>query len=139
MINIEDLTIKQARELSKMFSAEPLNTVPEKHVKSDSSLLSNILGKYVIVRSRNEGINCGFVKDLDDTGIILTEARRLYYHKPKDSCMSWYEGVSISGLSKDSKISNPVSEKGIIEDYSYTVCSESAKESLINAIGNEQN
>lgn len=50
-----------------------------------TTFISNTLEMYVICRTRNEGINAGYVKDLDSTGVILEDARRLYYHKPKDS------------------------------------------------------
>ena len=106
---------------------------------SNGSMLDSMVGKYVIVRSRNEGINAGFVNALDDTGIILNEARRIWYHKPENKNMSWYEGVAESGLSKDSKVSTPVSEKAIIEDYSITVCSEVGKKSISGHKSHEQN
>ena len=48
------------------------------------SMLESMIGEYVIVRSRNECINAGFVKALDDTGIILSEAHRIWYHKPEN-------------------------------------------------------
>lgn len=103
------------------------------------SMLDSMVGEYVIVRSRNEGINAGIVKALDDTGIILSEARRIWYHKPENKNMSWYEGVAESGLSSDSKVSTPVSEKAIIEDYSITVCSEIGKKSISGHKSHEQN
>jgi len=106
--------------------------------QKQSNLLDRYVGKYVICRTRNEGINAGEVVALDDTGVILKNARRLYYHKPLDKTISWYEGVAVSGISKDSKIGAPV-EKAIIEDYSLTICSELAKLSIIGAKNNEQN
>ena len=88
--------------------------------------------KAVIVRTKNEGVNCGKVIQADDTGVVIEDARRLYYHKPKDENVSWYEGVAETGLSSDSKISGVVSLKYIIEDYSLTVCSKEAEENLRN-------
>lgn len=120
-MNINELTIGQAKELASMFSD-----------KKENNFLKNYIGKYVIVRSRNEGINSGIVKDIDETGVVLTEARRIWYHKPKDKSTAWYEGVSISGLSEDSKISTKCIEKIIIEDYSLTICSKEAQESISN-------
>ena len=127
-MNIEDLTIKQARELSSIFQN-----------KNESSILKKYIGKYVIVRSRNEGINAGYVENLDETGIILSKSRRIWYHKPKDKKTSWYEGVSISGLSEDSKVSVDVNEKAIVENYSITLCTKEAEESIKNHKANEQN
>ncbi len=108
-------------------------------MEKEKSIFKGLKGKYVIVRSRNEGINAGFVKKADDTGIVLKKARRLYYHKPLDTNMSWYEGVATVGISSDSKVSNAVDEKIIVEDYSITVCTKAAKESIQNAKTNPQN
>ena len=123
-------------ELTKLLSI--LSEVSEPSKEKDS-MLTQYIGKYVIVRSRNEGINAGEVKQLDETGIILKGARRIWYHKPKDRKTAWYEGVANSGLSNDSKVSTKVSEKCIIEDYSITLCTDIAKESIQNHPSHEQN
>lgn len=117
-MDIENLTKKEAREIESLFQSSTLK----------SNLLKQYIGKYVIVRSRNEGVNAGTVKDLDSTGIILSDARRLWYHDVEGS-ESWYEGVATNGLSKYSKVSVEI-EKAIVEDYSITVCSDKAKESI---------
>ena len=93
------------------------------------SLIKEFLGKYVIVRSHNEGINAGVLVDADETGVFLKEARRLHYHRPEDVLLSWYEGVAESGLSSDSRASG-TSVKAIIEDYSLTLVSEVAEKSI---------
>ena len=123
-MNIEDL-IKLAKLLES----------PK--AENESTLFDDFIGKYVIVRSRNEGINAGKVVKLDDTGIVLEDARRLWYHKPANTNMSWYEGVAIEGLSKDSKIGAEVT-KLIVEDYSITVCSKEAEKSIRGAKVNAQ-
>lgn len=105
--------------------------------ESGNSLGSQFVGKYVIVRSRNEGINAGKVLELDDTGVILEDARRLYYHKPANKELSWYEGVALEGLSKDSKVGAEVT-KLIVEDYSITVCTKEAEKSIRGAKTNAQ-
>ena len=127
-MNIDDLTIGQARELSNIFATTK---------GSDSQLYSRYVGKYVICRSRNEGINAGKVLAADETGVILEDARRLYYHKPADKSLSWYEGVALEGLSKDSKVGAPV-EKIVAEDYSLTVCTDKAEKSIRGAKTNGQ-
>ncbi len=92
----------------------------------EETIVSRMIGKKVICRSRNEGINAGIVVLADETGVELTSCRRLWYHKPKNKSMSWYEGVSKSGISEDSKVSETVEQKVIIEDYSLTTCSDDA-------------
>jgi len=120
-MNINNLTIGQAKEIQSFFSSEE---------KKSTSIFNSIVGEYVLVRSRNEGLNAGYIELADETGIVLIEARRIWYHKPKDKSTSWYEGISISGLSNDSKISCLVNKKIIVEDYSITICSEAAKKSI---------
>ena len=127
-MDINDLTIGQVKELAPFFSNN----------KSTSNILDRYVGQYVICRSRNEGINAGKVLQADDTGVILEDARRLYYHKPADKKMSWYEGVAKSGLGDESKVGAAV-EKIIIEDYSLTVCTSDAEKSIREAKDNEQN
>jgi len=141
-MTIQDLTIKEAKqklqeykELQGLFNIEPEEVVK---TKPTSSLFDGYIGKYVICRTRNEGINAGYVVALDDTGVILREARRLYYHRPSNQKLSWYEGVALEGLSSDSKIGAPV-EKILVEDYSLTACSGVAENSIRGMMTNEQN
>jgi hypothetical protein len=127
-MDINEIKLGDILKISSMFNNN----------QKQNNLLDRYVGKYVICRTRNEGINAGEVVALDDTGVILKDARRLYYHKPLDKSVSWYEGVAVTGISKDSKIGAAV-EKAIIEDYSLTVCSELAKLSIVSAKTNEQN
>ena len=126
-MNINDLTIGQAKELSDMFGGK----------EKKESLLDRYVGQYVICRSRNEGVNAGTVLKLDETGVILANARRLYYHKPDNKSVSWYEGVAKFGLSDDSKV-GAAAEKAIVEGYSLTVCTKEAEKSLVGAKDHEQ-
>ena len=105
----------------------------------DETLMSRHIGEKVIVRSRNEGINIGIVVYADETGIELKNARRIWYMKPKDKGLSWYEGVAVSGLSADSKVSNIVKSKVIVEDYSITVCYDKAYAQIMEKETNAQN
>ena len=108
-MNIEDLTLREIKQLKSLlndFNCEkPSNTIYSKYI-----------GKYVLCRTRNEGVNAGYVKQMDNTAIILEECRRLYYHKPLNNELSWYEGVAESGLSSVSKVSSKAT-KVIVEDY----------------------
>jgi len=123
-MNLDELTLGQIKELNSIFT--------EKVELKSSTLLDSAIGKYCIVRTRNEGINFGKVIDCDDTGVVLDKARRIYYHRPKDKNVSWYEGVAETGLHSDSKISGEVSRKYIVEDYSLTICSEKAIKNIQN-------
>lgn len=89
------------------------------------------VGKYVICRTRNEGVNAGEVVALDHTGVVIKNARRLWHHAPSNKGVSWYEGVAEFGLSEGSKVSTP-SYKILSEDYSLTLCSKAAQKSIID-------
>ena len=104
----------------------------------EESVASRMIGKPVIVRSRNEGINVGIVVLADETGVELKDCRRIWYHKPKDKTQSWYEGVALSGVSDDSKLSGAVATKTIIEDYSMTVIDDAIYESICEVKANAQ-
>ena len=104
----------------------------------DDSVATIMIGKPVIVSSRNEGINAGIVFLADDTGVVLMDCRRLYYHKPLNKKLSWYEGVAQSGISDDSKVSCTVEKKVIIESYSMTEASVSAYQTILNITPNAQ-
>ena len=105
----------------------------------EESVATRAIGKKVIVRSKNEGINAGIVVLADNTGIELKDCRRIWYHKPKDKNLSWYEGVAVSGLDISSKVSGTVKSKIIIENYSVTECTEEAFESIMEIKPNDQN
>jgi hypothetical protein len=128
-IDIDSLTLGQFKQISALVKGSAPNA---------SSVASALIGKYVIVRSRNEGINAGFLESADAQGCVLSNARRLWYHKPKDKGLSWYEGVAVSGTSSDTKMSAPVERKLIMEDYSATVCSSVAEKSIQEAPSNAQ-
>lgn len=102
------------------------------------TIASLMIGKFVIVRSRNEGINAGTVVVADESGVMLKNCRRIHYMAPKDKSMSWYEGVSLSGLSDDSRVSPTTESKTIIEDYSMTTCNKDAEESIMGKVPNAQ-
>ena len=105
----------------------------------EQTIASTMIGKNVIVRSRNEGINIGTVVVADETGVVIENARRIWYHKPKDKSLSWYEGVAVSGLSDDSKISGTVKQKVIIENYSMVLVEKEAYNQIMELVPNEQN
>lgn len=120
-MNINDLTVGQVKELMSLV-ATSATTKP--------TIYQRYIGKYVIVRSRVEGINAGYVVEADETGVVLKQARRLWHHRPANKSMTWYEGVAVSGLSEDCKVSVETEEKAIIEEYSMTLCSDVAIESI---------
>lgn len=94
------------------------------------NLMKRYVGKYCLSRSRNEGVNAGYVVAADETGVIMRDVRRLWYHKPANSDQAWYEGVANSGAHKDCRMSPIVDEKCIVEAYSLTTCSDTARKTI---------
>ena len=126
-------SLQEINELRVLLNGQSHGAVEE----VNSNLYDRYIGECVIFRTRNEGINAGKVLALDDTGVILEDARRLYYHKPANEKLSWYEGVALSGLSSDSRVGAPA-KKLICEDYSLTICSDASESSIRGATTNEQ-
>lgn len=82
-MNIEDLTIKQAKELAQMFSSATANTVAD--------VASEMIGKYVLIRTYSAGVWAGFLDKKSGNEVILSEARRMWQWKAK-------EGISLSAV-----------------------------------------
>ena len=95
-----------------------------------SSRYEKYIGEYVLVRDGNEGINFGKVVDIDETGVELSGARRLWEHKGESE--SRYEGVAKTGLSKDSKVSCPGDKVIIGNNFSITLVDNNAVQSLLS-------
>ena len=128
-MSLDELTIGEAKQLAAMFGENQIAQI---------GVAQSMVGKYVIVRSRNEGINAGYVQMADHTGVVLKRARRLWHHKPAIKTESWYEGVANHGLSKDSRVSAAVERKVIVEDYSMTICTDEARQSIEAAVAHAQ-
>lgn len=78
MTSIDDLTIREARELAALFG----NSAPHStRVEGD--------GSYVIVRARDAGVHFGKLQAYDGRTVWLTESRRLWRWKAA-------KGISLS-------------------------------------------
>lgn len=94
-MNIEDLTIKQAREFAAMFQAC-------KPVASEANFASAIVGHYCIARCYSAGVHAGEVVSVDGENVILKNSRRLWSWKAKEGIA--LSGVAQSGIKADSKL-----------------------------------
>lgn len=119
-IDNKHFTISEVLELQGVFGG--VNT-------QKTNAVEHAIGKYVICRSVNEGVNAGFLVAADGTGCHLKDARRLKTHMPVEG--AWYESVALTGLNyNESVVSATAPEKFIIENYSLTVCTEEAAKSI---------
>lgn len=98
-MNLEDLTIKQARELAAMFGGnQPART----------NIASPLIGKYCIARCYAAGVHAGEVVAIDGENVILKDSRRLWGWKAADGIA--LSGVAQHGIKAGSKLDvvNPV-------------------------------
>ena len=129
----------QFEDIMKLMAMDMQKNEPETRVGSGGEFfIDNWIGKYVIIRSGNEGVNAGFLEAAGVGWVSIRDARRLWLHRPSDRSMSWYEGVAMSGLGPDCRVSPAVECKIIVEEYSITPCSEAARGSIQNEPSNKQ-
>ncbi|HET8689379.1 MAG TPA: hypothetical protein VFM18_22440 [Methanosarcina sp.] len=82
-MNINDLTIGQAKELASLFGASKSENI--------SSGLNSMIGKKVIIRTYSAGVWFGLLVQKDGNEVILENARRMY---------QWWckNGISLSAV-----------------------------------------
>lgn len=96
-MNINDLTIGQAKELASLFS----------NGKNEKTLGSQYIGQQVIIRTYSAGVWFGTLSEKAGNEVILTNARRMWrWQAAKSISLS---GVSVHGIDQSkSKIAQAV-------------------------------
>ena len=117
-MNIDDLTIKQARELAALFGG----------ATSASENSSGMIGNYVIVRCRDAGVHAGTLVSQSGRECVLSNSRRLWYWKAKKG--AFLSAVSIYGVDSDSKIGPVVSDIYLSENCEIIPCLAEAVKSI---------
>ena len=97
-MNINELTIGEAKELAKLFGGS----------HQTQTINSGLIGKYVIVRCRDAGVHAGVLESHSGRECVLLEARRLWYWRPANN-QKFLSGIAIAGLSGESKVGAPIS------------------------------
>ncbi len=115
-MNIDDLTIGEAKQLATMFTGQ----------QAAAPFDNGMIGKYVIVRCRNAGVHAGVLEATDGCECVLTDARRLWYWKVKASG-DFLNAIAISGVHKDSKLSAPVERIHLTDNCEIIQCSNAAE------------
>ncbi len=118
-ININDLTIGQAREISEMFppSASPKNVIPKR-----CTIGADLIGSDVLVRTNTAGVHFGTLAEFDGELVRLEDSRRIW---------SWEKAFTLSEISKDglggsSKLSCTIANIILIGAIEIIPCSSSA-------------
>lgn len=94
-MNIDDLTIGEAKELAFLFG--------KKETATTSISCCSLVGKKCIFRSYASGVHYGELAEKDGKEVIIKNARRLWYWKTTNKGISLSE-VALTGLAKDSKV-----------------------------------
>ena len=122
MIDINELTIGQIREIAATFPALFGKT-------ATANIADGMVGKYAIVRCYSAGVHAGIVAAIDGDKAVLTDSRRLW---------SWKAvyGVALSGVAQFGIIGGKIDSMnpeiyltGVIE---IIPCTNAARESIRN-------
>lgn len=96
-MSIDDLTIKQARELAKLFNSQ--------QTRNDG--LNCMIGKKVIIRTYSAGVWFGVLEQKQNNEVILTNARRMWQWWAKEGIS--LSSVAMKGIKQEkSRIAEPV-------------------------------
>lgn len=102
-MNLDDLTIGQAKELAALFGA-----------KESSVTFTSSIGKKCIVRTYASGVFYGVVARQDGRMVEMTECRRLWYWKAAKGIS--LSAVAVNGVDKRaSKITEAVPIQTILD------------------------
>ncbi len=118
-MNIDNLTIAQAREIAAMFGATSAAPAPHPMV-----------GQYVILRCYSAGVHAGWLVSQTGDQAVLRDSRRLW---------SWTAeaGVALSGLSqhglKGGKVDTLVPQIALTGVIETIPCSDHARETIHGA------
>ncbi len=94
-MNLDDLTIREAKQLAQLFSGA-----------EKSSSLNAMIGQNVIVRTYSAGVHFGVLSEKSGKEVILKNARRMWYWKAKAGIS--LSAVATNGLDGVSKICEPL-------------------------------
>ena len=126
-MNIDELTIGQAKALAAMFApAAPVTP----------SIDCKMIGKYVIVRCRDAGVHAGVLESYNGRECVLTESRRMWYWKPADG-QKYLSGLAIAGADEASKIGVALPRIFLTENCEIIECSAKAESSIRGAKADE--
>ena len=119
-MNIDDLTIGQAKELAALFSVE---TVTREGIRDNG-----MIGKYVIVRCKDAGVHAGVLVQHAGRECVLKDSRRLWYWKP--AAGKFLSAVANTGLSANSKVGQSVERLHLTENCEIIQCTGVAESSI---------
>ena len=130
-INIDELTIKQVREIQALTSCIDKQAPTTTATQDGSRGLNAMIGEKVIIRTYSAGVWFGVLDQKSGKEVIVTDARRMYRWWAKN-------GISLSGVAlygvehSKSKIIEPV-DSVWLEAIEIIPCATNAAASLESA------
>jgi len=122
-MNLDDLTIKQAKEIARMFGGATTTPV--------NKIDPQLLGQKVIIRTDRAGVWFGELVEKSGCEVILRNARRMWrWHAAKSISLS---GVAKYGIKQDKSKICPALELHWLEAIEITPCSAVSIESIEGA------
>lgn len=122
-MNIEDLTIGQAKKLSQMFS--------KCESKENYSPCNGMIGKKVIIRTAYAGVHFGTLAEKDGAEVILSRARRMWQWKSAKSIS--LSGCANYGIDQSGSKIAPEVESIWLEAIEIIPCTQNAIDSIEEA------
>lgn len=119
-MNINDLTVGQAKELVAMFGSH--------QVEKKREIANFMIGKVVIVRTYSAGVWFGELSEKSGNEVIIVNARRMWRWFAAESIS--LSAVAMNGIDRSkSKIAGPVNSVWL-EAIEIIPCTEAASESI---------
>lgn len=121
-IDIESLTIRQARELAAMFGGAPVA------LSATAAQAHPFVGRYCVFRCYGAGVHAGELVSADGTNAIVKNSRRLWQWRAKKGVA--LSGVAMTGLSNPEKIDVEVPALALTDVIEIIPCTAAAEESI---------
>jgi hypothetical protein len=125
MINLDELTIGDAKKLASMFGGNGQQIIT-------SSIDNFCHGKVVIIRTYSAGVWAGTLSEKSKDEVILKNARRMWkWHSERSISLS---AVAVHGINQSkSKIAPPVNEVWLMPIEILPFCTAQAEKSVMEA------
>ena len=135
-MDINDLTIGQAKELAAMFG-NVASDVPS-YGELQSPVGDGLFGDFVIARCKDAGVHFGILIARNGSECELANSRRLWYFECADSGFT-LSGVALHGVTGGSKIAEKVDAIVLTEVCEIIPCTDKAMESILEFPAHEGN
>lgn len=124
MLNINDLTLGQIKELQAIFSSREMPPTPVEGVPTPDPFV----GKYVIIRTYAFGVHAGYLVSQEKDIVLLRDSRRLWNWNAVAGVA--LNGVAKHGLKSGCKVDKTVELTRITGVGETILCSESARDNI---------